>query len=37
MRVLFPLYLTVAKTHAVYRTLGDLHDMLRHPMGRSRA
>jgi hypothetical protein len=22
--------LPVAKTHTVYRTLGDLHDMLRH-------
>ena len=25
-----PLDLPVAKTHTVYRTLGDLHDMLRH-------
>jgi hypothetical protein len=30
MRVLLPLYLPVAKTHTVYRTFGDLHDMLRH-------
>jgi hypothetical protein len=30
MRVLLPLYLPVAKAHTVYRTLGDLHDMLRH-------
>jgi len=30
MRVLLPLYLPVAQTHTVYRTLGDLHDMLRH-------
>ena len=30
MRVLLPLDLPVAKTHTVYRTLGDLHDMLRH-------
>ena len=30
MRVLLPLYLPVVKTHTVYCTLGDLHDMLRH-------
>jgi hypothetical protein len=30
MRVLLPLRLPVAKTHTVYRTFGDLHDMLRH-------
>jgi hypothetical protein len=30
MRVLLPLYVSVAKPHTVYRTLGDLHDMLRH-------
>jgi hypothetical protein len=28
--VLLPLDLPVAKTHTVYRTLRDLHDMLRH-------
>jgi hypothetical protein len=30
MRVLRPLHLPVAKAHTVYRTLGDLHHMLRH-------
>ena len=30
MRMLLPLYLPVAKAHTVYRTLSDLHDMLRH-------
>jgi hypothetical protein len=30
MLVLLLLYVPVAKTHAVYRPLGDLHDMLRH-------
>jgi hypothetical protein len=30
LRVLLPLDLPVAKTHTVYRALGDLHDMLRH-------
>ena len=30
MGVLLPLDLPAAKTHTVYRMLGDLHDMLRH-------